>query len=81
MGLDKKDLEMLSVSIPVVDWWDIQEEIDRLENLADRLESVEEALIDLYRTERVKSWEIILKKMLEKQEKKGNRNESAFRRR
>ena len=81
MGLGKKDFEMMAVSIPVLDWWDIQEEIDRLEKIADRLESVEEALIDLYRTERVKSWEIILKKMLEKQEKKGNRNESAFRRR
>lgn len=75
MGLDKKDLEMTSVSIPVVDWWDIQEEINRLqekinrvEDIADRLERIAEALIALYKEERVKNWTMILQAMLEKQE-------------
>jgi hypothetical protein len=81
MSLEKKDLEMMSVSIPVIDWWDIQEEIERLNDNVNRLERVVEVLIELYRTERVKNWEMILQKMMEKQEKKGNRNEPAFGRR
>jgi hypothetical protein len=37
------------------------------------LERVVEVLIELYRTERVKNWEMILQKMMEKEErKKGN---------
>ena len=68
MGLDKNDLEMMSVSIPVVDWWDIQEEIDRLEKIANCLERIAEVFLALYKEERVKNWEIILQAMLEKQE-------------
>lgn len=78
MSLEKKDLEMISVSIPVVDWWDIREEIDQLNDTVNRLEKIVEALILLHREERVKNWEMILQKMIEKQEKKGNRNGSRF---
>lgn len=81
MSLDKRDLEMLAVSIPVVDYWEMREELDRLNDSVDRLERITEALIELYRVERVKNWEMILQKMLVKQEKKGNRSESTFRRR
>jgi pyruvate-formate lyase-activating enzyme len=81
MSLEKKDLEMMSVSIPVVDWWDIQEDIERLTEVVQRLEKVLDYFIAIYHEERVKNWEMILQKMIEKQEKKGNRNEPAFGRR
>ena len=81
MSLDKKDLEMMCVSIPVVDYWEMKEEIDHLSDCVDRLEKVLEAFIKLYQEERVKSWEMILQKMIEKQEIKGNQSESTFRRR
>jgi len=75
MGLDRKDLSMLSVSIPVVDWWDIREQIDQLNDAVNRLERVAESLVELYLSERTKSWELILKEMLAKEEKKkGNPN-------
>lgn len=66
MGLDKKDLQMMSVLIPVVDWWDIQEEIDRLEDIADRLERIAEVFLALYKEERTKNWEIVLQTMMKK---------------
>ena len=74
MGLEKKDLEMMSISVPVVDYWEMKEEIDRLSDCVERLENVLEAFIKLLQEERVKNWEMILQKMLEKEErKKGNR--------
>jgi uncharacterized protein Yka (UPF0111/DUF47 family) len=66
VGLDKKDLQMMSVLIPVVDWWDIQEEIDRLEDIADRLERIAEVFLALYKEERTKNWEIVLQTMMKK---------------
>jgi hypothetical protein len=73
MSLDRRDLEMLTVSIPVVDYWEMREELDRLNDSVDRLERITEALIELYRVERVKNWEMILQEMLEKEEtKKGS---------
>jgi hypothetical protein len=78
MALDQKDLQMLSVSIPVVDYWEMKEDIDRLEDAVNRLEKVVEALILLHKEERVKSWEMILREMLKKEEQKGNRNVSRF---
>jgi signal transduction histidine kinase len=76
MSLDRRDLEMLTVSIPVVDYWEMREELDRLNDSVDRLERITEALIELYRVERVKNWELILQEMLKQQ--KGNRNGSRF---
>jgi hypothetical protein len=79
MSLEKRDIEMLSVSVPVVDYWEMRDDLDRLEDSVNRLERVVEALIELYRTERVKNWEMILKKMLEKEErKKGNAGGGRF---
>jgi hypothetical protein len=74
MSLDKKDIEMMAVSIPVVDWWDIREEIDQLNDTVNRLKKIVEALILLHREERVKTWEMILQKMMEQEQKKGNHN-------
>lgn len=77
MGLDKRDIEMMCICIPVVDYWEMREDLDRLENVVNRLEKVVEMLIELYRSERIKNWEMILRKMLEKHEEKrgdlGNR--------
>jgi hypothetical protein len=84
MGLDKKDFEMMSVSIPIVDWFDVRDQIDRLNGDVNRLEKIVEALAEIYQKERVKSWEIILNKMIEREDRKakGNpKNEFASRRR
>ena len=73
MELDKRDMEMLSVSVPVVDYWEMREELDRLSDAVTRLEKIAELFLLLYKEERVKSWKMILQKMLEKEErKKGN---------
>jgi hypothetical protein len=77
MGVDKKDLEMMAVSVPVVDYWEMKEELDRLSDCVLRLEKILECFIALYSEERVKNWELILRAMLEKQKSKrenhGNR--------
>ena len=70
MVFDDKNLELLSVSIPVTDWYDARDEIDNLRESVDRLQKVVEALAELYRTERVKTWELVLNKMLEREDKK-----------
>jgi hypothetical protein len=64
MGLDKKDLEMMAVSVPVVNCWEMKEELDRFGDCVERLEKVIECLVDLYHKERVKNWETILNEML-----------------
>ena len=75
MGLDPKDFKMLSISIPTVDWWDIRDEIDRLSDAVMRLEKTVEVLVELHRQERVKTWELILTRMLDKQERKMKRGQ------
>ena len=74
VGVNHKDFEDVRLSRPVsvTDLWDIDDRISRLEDIAARLEKVLEAFILLYREERVKTWEMILKKMLEQEQKKGN---------
>jgi len=81
MSLDKKDLEMMSIAIPVVDYWQMREDSDRLEDAVNRLEKVVEALFELYHSERVKSWEMILRGISEKKERKpgGQMIKSIFR--
>ena len=69
MTLDKKDISMLSVSIPTVDYWELKEEIGRLNDSVNRLEKIIEALGELYHRERVKTWELVLTKMLEREDK------------
>lgn len=74
MAIDDRDKEILAVSVPMTDYLQMREELDRLEDSVNRLERVVEAMIELYRSERVKSWEMILQEMLKKEEgkKKGN---------
>ena len=67
MSLDEKDIAMMAVSIPTVDYWEIREDVDRLEDAVNRLEKIVEALLNLYQEERLKTWELILKGMIEKQ--------------
>ena len=70
MTLDKKDIEMMAVSIPTVDWWDIRDELDRLTDTVDRLETILAAFVELYKQERVKTWETVITKILETEDKK-----------
>ncbi len=70
MGLDKKDIEMLSIAVPVVDYWQMKEELDRLSESVTRLEEIVKCLITLYREERVKTWELILWEMANAKDKK-----------
>ncbi len=73
MELDKQDMEMLTIAVPLVDYWEMKEEIDRLSGAVERFEKILECFIALYREERVKTWEMILHAMLKEQErKKGN---------
>jgi len=73
MSLDKRDMQMMAVSVPTVDYFEMREDIDRLEDAVNRLEKVVECLVELYRSERVKNWELILKEMLRKElEKRGD---------
>jgi len=49
--------------------------VDRLEDSVSRIEKVLEGVIELYNTERVKNWELILKELVERKTAKyGNRN-------
>ena len=49
--------------------------VDRLEDSVSRIEKVLEGFIELYNTERVKNWELILKELVERKTAKyGNRN-------
>jgi hypothetical protein len=70
MGLDKKDVEMMCISVPTVDYWEMKEEIERLSDCVERLEKIVDLLIVLYREERVKNWELILQEMLKREEDK-----------
>jgi hypothetical protein len=73
--MNEKDLQDMKLARPValVDLWDIDDRIDHLQDAVNRMEKVVEALLALYRSERVKGWEIILQAMIKKQEEKGNR--------
>jgi hypothetical protein len=75
MPLEETDFQDVRLSRPVsvTDVWDIDDRIDRLQDAVNRLEKIVEALAEIYRGERVKSWEMILQGMLKEQErKKGN---------
>lgn len=75
MGLDKRDKEIMALSVPMVDYFEMREDLDRIEDVAIRLEKIVEVLVELYLKERVKNWELILREMLKKEEqKKGNWN-------
>jgi hypothetical protein len=82
MSLTDSDFQdvRLARPVPVVDLWDIDDRIARLEAIAGRLEKAVEAFGELYKNERVKNWEMILQEMLKQYElKKGNENAGRFR--
>jgi hypothetical protein len=70
--MDQKDFGDVRLARPVgiTDLWDIDDRINRLEDCVERLEKCIEVLVLLYKEERVKGWELILKEMLEKKERK-----------
>lgn len=77
MTLREEDLEDVRQARPValLDLWGIDDRLDRMEDAVNRLEKIVEALVELYRSERVKNWELILQGMLKEQDKKkGNWN-------
>lgn len=77
--IEMNDDFKLAKSVAVVDLWDIDDRINRLEAIAERLEEVVGCLVELYRSERVKNWELILQEMLKKEaQKKGNGNVRRF---
>ena len=82
MTLSSKDFEDLRLArpVPVLDLFDLDSRIDRLERIAERLERSIVGLGELYREERVRNWEQILQEMLRQYElKKGNRDGRSFR--
>jgi hypothetical protein len=78
MGLDKKDIEMMTMSIPTVDYWEMKEELDRLSDCVERLERCIRALALLHKEERVRDWELILKEMLKQGEDKARKMKPVF---
>ena len=60
----------LSRPVALVDLWDLDDRVSRLEDVVERLEKVVVAMVELYRSERVKNWEMILQEMMKKE--KGN---------
>jgi hypothetical protein len=76
---DFRDIR-LSRPVSVTDLWDIDDRIDQLERISEKLERAVVALEELYREERIKSWELILQEMMKQSElKKGNENAGRFR--
>ena len=75
MTLTEKDFDDLRLArpVPVVDLWDLDDRISCLEAIAERLERAVVAFGELYRSERIKSWELILREMLNEQ--RGQKNE------
>ena len=89
MGLDEKDLGdmKLARAVAIVDLWNIDDRVSKLEDLADRLEARENRLIsaietleNLYRSERVKNWQAILEEMIKKEDdrKRGQHGNHRF---
>ena len=82
MALNEKDIEDLKLARPVavVDLWSIDDRVNRLEGITERLESIiiEQArhirsLVTLYHEERVKNWELIINEMVKEQDRKNER--------
>lgn len=72
MALNEKDIEDIKLSRPVavVDIWDLDDRISRLEEVADQLGKAVRTLVTLYHEERVKSWELILNQMMKERDRK-----------
>jgi len=82
MSLTEKDFDdtRLARPIAVVDLWNIDDRLSRLEAIEEQLEARENRLIqaiqaleNLYHRERVKNWELILQEMLKQEMAKQQR--------
>jgi len=54
----------LARPVSITDLWDIDDRITQLEAVTQRLENIVLSLEQLYREERIKNWELILREML-----------------
>lgn len=68
MEPDSKDIEDVRLARPVsvADLWDIDDRVEKIEIITERLEKIVRTLVTLYHEERVKNWELILKAMMNK---------------
>lgn len=75
MGLEEKDIEAVKLARPValVDLWEMDDRLDHLEEITERLEKAVRSLVTLYHEERVKTWEVILREMLNQRDRKNER--------
>jgi hypothetical protein len=75
MGFGEKDLQDVKLARPValVDLWAIDDRIDRLEVITERLEAITRNLVNLYHQERVKNWELILNQMMKEMDRKNGK--------
>ena len=65
MSNDEKDVK-LARPIAIVDLWDIDDRITRLDDCVERLERIIQTIIEYAHGERVKEFEKILKEEVEK---------------
>jgi hypothetical protein len=72
--IEEKDIRDVRLSRPVavVDLWDIDDRVEKLEKLVETLQKAILALEALYREERLRNWELILREMIKREEKKGD---------
>lgn len=73
MHPDEMDMKLARL-VAIVDLWDIDDRIARLENAVNRLEKIVEALILLHKEETVKGLTALFSEALNQQHKKGNSN-------
>lgn len=76
-----KALEDVRMSRPcaVTDLWDLIEVVNKLENLVERLELVLLGFSNLYKEERIKNWELILKNLEKRIKREGENGEGISR--
>lgn len=81
MGLTEKDIEdtMQARPVAVVDLYDVHDLLDKMSTIIDRLEDITRMLHEHLHQERSKSWELILKAMLEKEDQKRGDKKDAHR--
>jgi hypothetical protein len=74
MGLNQMDVEDTKLARPVavVDLWEIDDRVTRLEGICDHLEKMIAKLVNLYYQERVKNWTLILDEMIKQKKDREN---------
>jgi len=73
--MDKNDLSKLHAAIPVIGFFEMRADVEQLTSTVERLEKVVDTLVNLYREERVKTWELVLNEMAKDlDQKRGDKN-------